>query len=104
MKQLVIENGLPIPIFIKVEMTPRTDEETGKEIVEAALYFERPECDEPELHIREVATMEQYTFDLPGDPLVELNVGDLGQCVNFGVAENHEMLLVRLAGFKPARN
>lgn len=104
MKQLIIENRLPVPIFMKVEEVSRKDEETGNNIIEVALYFEQPECDEPELHIRKVEIMQQFICDLPDNSWVEMNVGDLGQCVNFEASEDAEMLFVRLAGLRPARN
>jgi len=104
MKQLIIENRLPVSIYVRVEMTPRIDAETDKKIVETVLHFEQPQCDKPELCIREVATMEQYTFDLPGDPLIEMNADDMVQYVNFGVSEDTEKILIQLIDFKPARN
>jgi len=104
MKELIIENRLPVPIFMKVEMTSKIDEETGENIIETLLYFEPPECENPELYIREVETMEQYTFDLPENSRTDLNLGDVGRCVNFETVEDHETLFVRLISLRPAAN
>ncbi|MFH1193502.1 MAG: hypothetical protein V1661_00740 [bacterium] len=102
MKQFIIENLLPKSVFVKIS-PGETDGESSPSLA-ASLFFEQPEFDNPAMNVREVESMQQYVFDLPDDVFVELNPGHLAGSVNFGVGEDHELLLVRLTSINHGRN
>lgn len=103
MQQFLIENGLPVSIFVKISLE-ETDTENSPCLV-ASLFFDEPESAIQTLNVREIETMQQYIFDLPNDDIfVKLDPGHLAGSVNFSVAEDHELLLVRLASFKRRNN
>lgn len=101
MKQLIVENRLPVPIFVRVMAKEIKDEPL---IILASLFFERPEGT-TEDDTREVEIMQQFIVDLPeATSYTELDPGALAGNVDFEVYDDHETLFIRLKNLRQGSN
>lgn len=101
MKQLIVENRLPVPIFVQVLVKEIKDPNL---IISASLFFERPEGT-TEDGAKEVRTMQQYVVNLPeSTSYTELDPGVLAGNVDFEVYEDRETLFIRLKKLRQGTN
>lgn len=100
MKQLIIENQLPIPIFVRITSKETDDDFT----IVAELSFEMPD-EATESDTREVKSMQQYTSDLSEETtFVELDPGTIAEHADIGAYEDEEVIFVRLTNLRQGTN
>lgn len=101
MKQLIVENRLPIPIFVRVVVKEIKDQSI---IVSAGLFFEKPDGT-TEDNVREVENMQQFIVGLPeATSYTELDPGALAGNVDFEVYDDRETLFIRLKNLRQGQN
>ena len=105
MKQLIIENLLPVSVYVKFEGEKMDDGKRNPNILWASLYFNQPESANPDLKIREMKTGQQYSFELPNDlEQIRVNIKEILQSANCESGEDEDTLFIWLASLRTGKN